>query len=241
MAKILIVEDDKSLSKILGDYLRSAQYTVDLVEDGDAALALLDEYPYDVIILDLTIPKIDGLEVLRTFRQSGGQARILILSGRDSVAEKEQGLDLGADDYLTKPFSIPELHARVRALLRRPVEIVNDEVTVGRVVLNSKLFSVKVDNRVVKFTPKEFALLEFFMRNTNQVFNADYLMDRLWNSDVESSIDTIKTLIHRIREKLPNEDGYPTIVTVRGIGYKLELVSSSTSSKDHTVQNSDLT
>lgn len=222
MAKILLVEDDKHLVEALNDHLRSEHHTVESVSDGDSALELLELYPYDVIVLDIGIPKTDGFEVCKRFRAAGGTSKILMLTGKSEIDDKETGFELGADDYLTKPFHVRELLSRIRALLRRTGTLVADEITIGNLSLIPKKFLATKSGNKLQLTPKEFALLEFFMRNENFVFNSDAILDRVWQSDTEASTDIVKSYIHRIRDKIGNDPGTPQIVTVHGAGYMLK-------------------
>ncbi len=221
MAKILIVEDDSSLVEVLRDHMKAEHHTVEAAVDGLVALDLLQTFEYDVVILDLNLPSLNGLDICRKYRFSGGAARILMLTGKSSVDEKEVGFEAGADDYLTKPFSVKELVARVRALMRRTREVVSDELKIGGLKLVPRSFHATKNGAPMKLTPKEFALLEFLMRHPNEVFNGDALLDRIWPSDSESSPDTVKSYIHRLREKLGSDQLLPSIGTVHGAGYKL--------------------
>jgi len=223
MAKILLVEDDLHLVEALLDHLRSENHTVESVADGDSALELLELYPYDVIVLDIGIPKTDGFEVCKRYRAAGGASKIIILTGKTEIDDKETGFELGADDYLTKPFHTKELLSRIRALLRRTGSFVSDELTIGNLSLVPKKFLATKAGVKLQLTPKEFALLEFFMRNENFVFNSDAILDRVWHSDTEASTDIVKSYIHRIRDKIGNDPGTPQIVTMHGAGYMLKV------------------
>lgn len=221
MPKILIVEDDVKLGQMLARYLKSQLHIVDFVEGGVDALALLNEYTYDLIILDILLPDLDGLTVCRQYRESGGQASILALTGRTTVPEREEGLDAGADDYLTKPFDVRELGARVRALLRRGRLLTSQALSLGELTIDVKGRTVVRCGVELELAPKEFALLEFFMRNPNQVFSADALLDRVWRSDADTSIGSVRVYINRLRAKLGVVAGCPSVETVYGVGYKL--------------------
>lgn len=225
MSKLLIVEDDVNLVNMVAEYLRSEHHVVEAVHDGEIALDLLRTYVYELVILDLGLPDISGLTVLKQYRGMGGTAKVLILTGKDKIEEKEIGLDSGADDYLTKPFHVKELMARVRALLRRPVQTLSDELKAANVTLYPRDHKVMKDGVELNLSPREFALLEFFMRYPNQLFNADALLDRVWKSDSEASPDTVKVAINRLRSKIGTDANSPVITNIFGVGYKLDLPS----------------
>ncbi|MBS1952575.1 MAG: response regulator transcription factor [Cyanobacteria bacterium SZAS-4] len=223
MSKLLLVEDDVNLVTMVAEFLRSEHHVVEVVHDGEMARDLLKTYVYELVILDLGLPDISGLTVLKDYRSRGGSAKILILTGKDKIEEKEEGLDAGADDYLTKPFHVRELLARVRALLRRPEQTFNDELKAASLILYPRDHKVEKNGKPLNLSPREFALLEFFMRHPNQLFNADALLDRVWQSDSEASADTIKVTINRLRSKIGTDSHSPVITTVFGHGYKLDL------------------
>lgn len=222
MAKILIVEDDANLADTVAQYLTGEHHLVEVTHGGDDAQHLMRISTFEVVILDLGLPDKNGLEVLKEYRGAGGTARVLILTGKGKIDEKEQGFDAGADDYLTKPFHVKELAARVRALLRRPAEMQQDVLQVAGLELNTKNYKVTNQGNELQLTPREFSLLEFLMRYPNQVFNAETLLARVWQSDSEASPDTIKVYINRLRTKLGG-DSPASIKTVFGVGYKLEV------------------
>lgn len=222
MAKILIVEDDQNLVNMIVDWLEFERHTVEAVGDGNDAMAMLRAYSYDLVILDLTLPGMGGEQVCSEYRSGGGKARILMLTGKGAIEDKEAGFDAGADDYLTKPFHSKELSARVRALLRRSAEVVSETLKAGSLTLNTREFTVTQDGVVLQLAPKEFALLEFFMRHPNQVFSAESLLDRVWQAEGDASIDTVRVCINRLRTKLKADDATACVKTVFGVGYKLE-------------------
>ncbi len=222
MAKILLVEDEPDISDLVATWLRNDHHVVEAVGTGEDALDLLRVYTFDLLILDWMLPGMTGIEVCRRFRDRGGSTAILMLTAKKHVDEKEVGLDAGADDYLTKPFELKELSARVRALLRRPVNFRGTILKVGPIVMDTSTYKVTKDpGDEIQLLPKEFALLEFFMRHPNQVFSAEALLDRVWASESEASPETIRTYIKRLRKKI-DEQGKPSMVnTVHGVGYKL--------------------
>lgn len=221
MTKILLVEDDQALSKLVRNWLSLEHHAVETVEDGEEALHRLKVSEYDLVILDWTLPKLAGVEVLKEHRRLGGQTPVLMLTGKDKISDKEEGFDAGADDYLTKPFHGKELTVRIKALLRRPPNLVKDVLRVGELVLEKENFSVRRGESEIRLLPKEFALLEFLMRHPNQVFSAEALLERVWVSESESTVEAVTTCIKRLRRKLES-DGTPSpIATVHGVGYKL--------------------
>lgn len=220
MAKVLIVEDDRELCKFLQDSLTQDRYQVELAFDGDSGRACLRNYVYDVIVLDLALPGMDGLDILRQFRSRGGKTPVLILTGKTAVPEKEEGLDAGADDYLTKPFHFREFAARLRALLRRPGEVVESTLKSGNLTLNPSTHLVTVDNRPISVSPKEFQLLELFMRYPNKVFANEDLLNRVWTSDADVGPETVRSHIKRLRRKLEIDEASMQVVNVYGVGYK---------------------
>lgn len=222
MAKILVVEDNADLSSTLRDCLELEQHIVDVIADGKDALQLLSMYGYDVIILDIGLPGIDGVEVCKRFRMVGGSAQILMLTARSDIQQKAEGLDAGADDYLTKPFHMQELTARIRSLMRRAKTISGPELIVGNLVLNSATHQVTRDGEAIHLQRMEFALLEFLMRHPGQVFSGDALLDRVWPADADRSAQTMRALVKKLRDKLSTR-GEPSIIkNVHGVGYKLE-------------------
>ncbi|HNA73740.1 MAG TPA: response regulator transcription factor [Candidatus Obscuribacter sp.] len=224
MAKILVAEDDRLAAGMLKDMLEQEQHTVELAHNGRDALDLVLSFPYDLLILDLGLPEMDGTEVLDKYRGRGGKLPVLILSGRSDVNQRIHGLDLGADDYMTKPYDVRELNARVRSLLRRQVvaENVSNLLRMGHIELDTARCEVLKSGQKLKLLPTEYALLEFFMRNKGRVFNASELLERIWKSDSDASENAVRTYITRLRKKI-DEDGKPSLITsVYGIGYKME-------------------
>ncbi len=221
MAKILIVEDDQELSDTIKDCLDLERHTVEQSFDGRDCLSQLKFYKFDLIILDWDLPEFTGLEICRQFRSHGGQTPVLFLTGKRDLADKEAGFDAGADDYLTKPFAMKELSARVRALLRRPPQVQACVLSFRHVELDPACSAVRRSGETVKLQPREFALLEFLMKYPGKVFSADALLDRVWKSSSDATHEAITTTVKRLRKKL-DLPGTPSIITtVHGIGYKL--------------------
>lgn len=221
MAKILVVEDNEELANSVRTYLMFEHHTVEHIGNGQTASDHLRAFQYDLILLDWNLPGKDGIDILRRFRELGGTTPVLMLTGHDTVDEKEFGLDSGADDYLTKPFQMKELGARVRALLRRPAAVSNTNVLqAGNISIDTQKYRVTLNGEPITLVPREFQLLEFFMRHKNQVFSPEALLDRVWPSDSEASTEAIRTALKRLRKKV-DPDGN-LIRTVHGVGYILE-------------------
>lgn len=223
MAKILVVEDDKTISENVVDFLTSERHVVELVEDGQSALDMLAAYKFELIILDVQLPKLSGYEVCKRFReQRDGDTPILMLTGQSAVADKTEGLDSGADDYLTKPFDLRELSARIRALLRRPPVVRNNVLSAGDITFDTQTMTCKRGTETIKLLPKEYALLEFLLRHKNQVFSVEALLDQIWHSESESTPDAVRQVISRLRNRI-DVDGQPSLITtVVGLGYTIE-------------------
>jgi len=230
MAKILVVDDDVNLCQNICSSLEKDLHQVEAVNSAADACDRLKFYTYDLVILDWSLPDGSGVTVCREYRSQGGATPILMLTGKSELRDKEEGLDSGADDYLTKPFALRELAARARALLRRPQAMVQDELCLGSLRMerhNRRLF---VGGKEIELLPKEFALLEFFMLHPNQVFSIDSLIDRVWPSTSDTSPEILRVYVTRLRKKLDlgNENSDKSerqvfIRTVHGAGYKFEV------------------
>lgn len=225
MTKILIVEDEKSLADVTCDFLRARDFTVDLAGDGDEAASLLKFDDYDLIVLDWTLPGQDGLAVLRQYRQRGGLAPVIMLTGKKEVEDKETGFDAGADDYLTKPFHLRELLARIKALLRRPRSQADNLVRAGYLEIDPEARRVTRDGEELDLLPREFALLLFLARNPGQVFSAEAIVQRVWPTDSEVSPSVVRIYITRLRKKIDRggSDEPSLITTVHSVGYRLDI------------------
>lgn len=225
MAKILVVEDDPLISQSLVDWLEGEHHTVELAEDGKEAQDLLKFYPYDLVILDWQLPGLSGIEVCRNFRSSGGKIPILMLTSQGNIEHKEMGFDSGADDYLTKPFQLRELAARIRALLRRPFDMVQ---TIGtssnaEVVLDPKDFCLVLrGTKRIVLQPKEFAVLEFLMRHPEQFYSTEQLLNQVWKSDSESSVGALRACVKRLRKRI-GADCPGLVESARSYGYRVVL------------------
>ena len=220
MTKLLLVEDEQDLAKQLEDWFRREQYTVDVVHDGFSAIDRLIVYRYDIVILDWMLPGASGLEVLRTIRSRLDNTPVILLTAKDSVSDRERGLDSGADDYVLKPFSLRELSARVRAALRRSSTQASPILIAGPLSLDPVSRTVVRSGKNIHLEPKEFNLLEFFMRHPNQVFSTEALIDRVWPSETLVSPAAIRTYVKVLRRKLDVRGSASLIQNMRGVGYK---------------------
>ena len=221
MAKILLVEDDALFAQMIVDYLTAQQFHVEMTDNGKDAQALLRDYSFDVIILDWGLPDMTGIDLLRDFRNRGSMTPVLMLTGRDKVEEKEQGLDSGADDYLTKPFNMRELTARVRALIRRTGPSPTGILKAGHISLNPSTHVVTKNGEEVRLLPKEFSLLEYLILHPTQVFTAEMLLDRVWHSESDAGTEAVRTCLKRLRKKIDDDDNESLIQTLHGVGYKI--------------------
>lgn len=220
--RILIVEDDSTLAQFLRKGLQEESYSLDLAVDGEEGLCHAREIPYDLIILDVRLPKLDGLSLCRKLRAEGQTTPVLLLTARESVDEKVEGLDTGADDYLTKPFAYPELLARVRALLRRSTPPQPPRLKVGDLELDSVSHKVWRGGKEISLTQKEYALLEYLMRNVNRALTRTAIIDHVWDANYDSTTNIVDVHIHSLRSKIDRDFSPPLLQTVRGVGYMLE-------------------
>ncbi len=221
--RVLLVEDDKDLQRLLKQALSDAGYVVDAAADGEEGHFLGDTEPYDVVILDLGLPKMDGVRVLEAWRKAGRTMPVLILTARDRWSDKVAGFDAGADDYLAKPFYTEELLARVRALLRRAAGLATSEIEVGPLRLDTRSSRVTLDGNPVKLTSLEYRLLAYLAHHRGRVVSRTELVEHLYDQDFDRDSNTIEVFVGRLRKKLdPN-----LIQTVRGLGYCLESPDAS--------------
>jgi DNA-binding response OmpR family regulator len=218
--KILLVDDEPDICDQVGRVLAGQKYIVDTATDGEAALDRIFEQPYDLIILDIMLPKRDGLAVLREIREAGIKTPVLMLTARGEINDKIKGLDQGADDYLAKPFSVAELLARMRALLRRVSEHAVPALEAGGIRLDTIAREVRSRAGVVQLTPKEFSILEFLLYNKNRAVSRFSLAEHVWGEDFDpfTMSNYIDVHIKNLRRKLGDKDG-TLIRTIRGIGY----------------------
>jgi DNA-binding response OmpR family regulator/HPt (histidine-containing phosphotransfer) domain-containing protein len=225
--RILVVEDDPIIAQLIETILEPQNYAVDFATDGQMGLDLSDAYEYDAILLDVSLPKKDGIAVCQQIRSQGNTVPILLLTALDSPADRARGLDAGADDYLGKPFDPQELLARIRAILRRSHQPSTPILTWGNLHLDPVSTTITYSDKLVPVTPKEYALLELFLRNSKRVFSCDAILDHLWSYDETPSEEAIRTHIKGLRHKLKQAGAATNLIeTVYGIGYRLKPVNS---------------
>lgn len=220
--KLLLVEDSERLQRSLSTGLQKHGFTVDQAFDGEVALAFIAINQYDAIILDLILPKIDGLSVLTRMRSKGNDCHVLILSANDQTADRIRGLDLGADDYLVKPFSFEELVSRLRALNRRRSGVKNPLIEIEGVTVDSVSRLVSFDDERVALTPHEYSLLEFLMRRRGRVFSHDQLIDQLYDANSYVTRNAVEAHISSLRKRLKTAGAPNLVKTRRGFGYLIE-------------------
>ncbi|HEX5280205.1 MAG TPA: response regulator transcription factor [Micropepsaceae bacterium] len=221
--RILVVEDDADLQRLLKKALTESGYVVDVASDGEEGHFLGDTEPYDAVILDLGLPKMDGVTVLERWRKSGRKMPVLILTARDRWADKVAGFDAGADDYVAKPFYTEELLARLRALLRRAAGIASPDIEIGPLRIDTRSSRVTVAGNPVKLTSLEYRLLAYLAHHKGQVLSRTDLVEHLYDQDFDRDSNTIEVFVGRLRKKL----GVDVIHTVRGLGYRLDEPSAA--------------
>ncbi len=222
MAKILLVEDDGNISNFINDFLTAQNHEVDAVNNGSDANDNLRAYYYDLIILDVGLPDTNGLQLCKDYRARGGNTPIIFLTGKSETADLEKGLDVGGDDYVTKPFEMRVLAARIKAVLRRPPVATSDVVTIGEFELDSRAKRITKKGTEIPLSPREFALLEFFMRNPDQVFSPTAILDRVWPSESDATDETLRTCLKKLRKKVDDAIGTSIIRNVIGSGYCMD-------------------
>jgi DNA-binding response OmpR family regulator/HPt (histidine-containing phosphotransfer) domain-containing protein len=234
--RILVVEDDDFIAKALTAVLSSQHYAVEVASDGQAGWELVESFTYDLILLDVMLPKLDGISLCRRLRSHGYQMPILLLTGRDSSHDKAIGLDAGADDYLVKPFDQEELFARVRALLRRGGSTSQPILKWGNLQLDPSSCEVTYETHPVQLTSKEYSLLELFLRNSRRVFSCSAILDRIWSFDKIPGEEAVRTQIKGLRQKLKTAGAADLIETVYGIGYRLKPLEAHIEPSQHQQQ-----
>lgn len=221
---ILIVEDEEKLSRVLQLELEYEQYTTAIAHDGLQALELMEQTDWDLVLLDIMIPELSGLEVLRRIRKKDDVTPIILLTARDQIHDKVSGLDLGANDYVTKPFQIEELLARIRVHLRKSKKQINKEttLTVGDLVMNIERREVSREEKTIDLTPREFDLLAYLLKNKNRVLSREQLIEEVWGFDYVGDTNVVDVYIRYLRQKIDNDFAIPYIQTVRGVGYTIK-------------------
>lgn len=221
--KILVVEDEHRIANTIKQGLEQERYIVDVAYDGIKGLDLAASEDYDLCLLDLMLPGIDGLSICKELRKRYIHTPILILTAKGQIHEKVEGFDSGADDYLTKPFSFEELLARIRALMRRPKNTVHTMLRVGNLALDTISYEVKRNKRSILLTQKEFSLLEFLMRHSDTIVTKEQIIRHVWDYDADILPNTVEVYIRNIRNKIdkPFGNSKPLIQTIRGFGYRI--------------------
>lgn len=222
--RILIIEDDHKIANAVKKGLEQERYAADVSYDGKDGLGQAMTINYDLIVLDRMLPEVDGIRICQILREEKKKTPIIILTAKDKTADKIEGLNAGADDYLVKPFSFEELLARIRALLRRPQEITNNILAYEDLTLDRVNFEVKRGEKIISLSSKEFALLEYLMRNPTRILTKDNIIAHVWDYDADVLPNTVEVYIGALRNKIdrPFSDNPTLIQTVRGFGYKIE-------------------
>ena len=224
--RILVVEDEHKLAGVIKRGLEEHGYAVDVAYDGEDGLAMAELEPYDLVILDIMLPKVDGLQVCTRLRAGRHNVPLLMLTARDSVDDRVAGLDVGADDYLTKPFAFRELLARARALLRRDTLSKDPVLRVGDLEVNTVTHEVHRAGKAVELTTKEYALLEYFVRNPNRVLTRTQIAEHIWDYNFVAMSNIVDVYVRYLRRKLGDTPQQPILRTIRGTGYQLRVAGA---------------
>lgn len=222
MAKILIVEDDKMMALSLIADLESNGHVVEHAVDGADAMQLLTEFIYELVVLDWELPGMTGLEILKKYRAQGGNAGVLMLTGKSDISFKESGFQAGSDDYLTKPFDVREFEARVNALLRRSREYTGKTITNGNVSVDLNSRTVYASGKEVCLTAIEFSVLSFLLKNTGRSFTVQELLDRVWHSESANTEHAVRQCVSRLRKKISDTNGDCIVRSSKGLGYRID-------------------
>jgi OmpR-family two-component system manganese-sensing response regulator len=222
LAKILLIEDDEQLIGPLVRWLKLDGHVVDHVSTGQDALQMLSSYQFDLVVIDWGLPDMPGMDVMKRFRAGGAATPVIFLTGRDDVKSKKEGLDSGADDYVTKPFQSEELSARIRSILRRPAGLIPTKFTVHNVVIEFDTKKVYLAGAPISLGKREYAVLEFLIRHPNRTFSSQDLITAVWPSDTEVGEDAVRSCVKELRTKLTAKDGTCIISTVHGAGYTVK-------------------
>lgn len=220
--RVLIIEDEHKIANALKRVFQQEHYAVDVCYDGEEGLAMGTNQPYDIMIIDLGLPKKDGLEVIKELRQQSVHTPVIVLTAKGSTSEKVAGLDAGADDYILKPFAMDEVLARVRALLRRPADRQTTVLEAEDLTLNTTTYEVKRGGKVIPLTSKEFSLLEYLLRNKGRPLSKDEIIGHVWDYDADVLPNTVEVYIRYLRQKIDDPFDKPIIHTARGFGYSVK-------------------
>ena len=221
--RILVIEDEHRIANMLKKGLEQERFAVDAVYNGTEGFDLASTEDYDLIILDLMLPEMNGIEICKKLRAQQMHVPILMLTAKGQIYDKVEGLDSGADDYVTKPFSFEELLARIRALIRRPKRALSNQLTVADLFMDTNNFQIKRSDKIINLSNKEFSLLEYLMRQKNKILTKEQIISHVWNYDADILPNTIEVYIRNLRDKIdrPFKNKKPLIRTVRGFGYKI--------------------
>ncbi|MDD7411158.1 two-component system response regulator RppA [Fusobacterium gastrosuis] len=220
--KILVVEDEKDLNSVITRHLKKNNFSVDSVFDGEEALNFLEYENYDLVILDIMMPKLNGYEVVKKLRTKQNETPVLMLTAKDNIEDKVKGLDLGADDYLVKPFDFNELLARIRAIIRRKYGNSSNQLSIDDLVLNISKKTVTRDGISIELTGKEYEILEYLMQNKGHILSREQIREHVWDFDYDGESNVIDVLIKNIRRKIDKLDSKSLITTKRGLGYVIK-------------------
>ena len=223
--RLLLAEDEKSLSRALVKILEHGNYSVDAVYDGEEALDYLEAGSYDGVILDIMMPKVDGLTVLKTIRQKGSRIPVLMLTAKAEIDDRVAGLDLGANDYLTKPFAPPELLARIRAMTRTQVEQTDSVLRLGNIQLDTSSYELSSPSGSFRLANKEFQMMELLLRNPRQLIPTERFLEKIWGYDSDAEINVVWVYISYLRKKLSALNADVSIKAARNAGYSLEVTT----------------
>lgn len=238
--RILVVEDQRDMNRLIVKTLKKAGYSVDGCHDGEEALLYIEGAEYDAIILDVMMPKKDGYQLIQDLRTQGIDVPALFLTARDSVADRVKGLDLGADDYLVKPFDFDELLARIRAITRKHAGNRSNRFTVGNLTIDTERRAVFRGEREISLLPKEYSILEYMIRNQGVVLSREQIEDRIWNYEYSGSSNNVDVYMSRLRKKIDGGSDTKLIHTIRGIGWVLREENVPLDSPEETVRSGSL-
>ncbi len=222
--RLLVAEDERGLAEALLEILTLNKYSVDVVYDGQEALDYINGISYDGIILDIMMPKINGIQVLKTIRKKGYNVPVIMLTAKSEIEDRVLGLDCGADDYLTKPFATQELLARIRAMTRREKENTTSELHLGNITLSQTTYELSSAKSSFKLTNKEYQLMEMLLNNVGRYISSQHFMDKIWGYDCESEINVVWAHLSSLRKKLDSLDATVKIKSSRSLGYTLEEI-----------------
>lgn len=221
--RILLLEDEPSISQFIRQGLSEAGYAVDVLADGRDGLDYALSVNYDVLVIDIMVPRLNGLHLVRELREQGHKTPVLLLTARDEIDDRVKGLDAGADDYLTKPFAFPELLARIRALLRRPPIQTDTVLRVGDLELDTSRREIRRAGRLIDLSPREYTLLDYLMRHPRQVLTRTQIAEHVWNFNFVSDSNVVDVYIGYLRRKIDQGANVPLIQTVRGVGFRISV------------------